>query len=114
MCSSIDCFWNAVENWCRTSPKPLIRVEASEGNWPVVRTGTVSDFFRGSSIDFVWEGDSEPHPLDLGGCAFRTLIIPVSLAEADVVRRFNLVCEESDDSTTWFVFTELRDFGKSN
>jgi hypothetical protein len=114
MCSSIDSFWSAVGNWCRANPKPLIRVEASDGNWPAVRTGTVSEFFRGSSIDFVWEGESEPYTLDLDGCVFRALDIPVSAEEAAIVRSFSLVCDESDDSATRFVFTELRDFGKSN
>ncbi len=114
MCSSTESFWNAVENWGRVSPKPRIRVEASDSNWPRVRTGTVVGVVRGSSIDFVWEGESEPRPLDLGGCAFRALVIPISLEESGVIRRFSLLCEEEDDSTTRFVFTELRDFGKPN
>jgi hypothetical protein len=114
MCSSTESFWNAVDSWGRANPKPLIRVEGSDGNWPVVRTGRVFSFTHGLAIDFIWEGESEPQPLDLSGCTFRVLVIPTSLEESGIVRRFSLICDEPDDTTTRFVFTELRDFGKPN
>jgi hypothetical protein len=115
MRSSTDSFWNAVEYWYSTNPKPRIRVEGADTNWPaLLQTGIVDGFVRGESIDFIWEGALEPCTLVLSRCVLRAIDIPRSVEEADVVRHFALLCDEPDDATTRFVFTELRDFGKSN
>jgi len=115
MRSSTDSFWNAVENWYRSNPKPRIRVEGADANWPALHEiGIVDGLVRGESIDFIWEGHSEPCKLVLSRCVLRAIEIPHSAEEADVVRRFILACDELDDATTRFVFTELRDFGKPN
>lgn len=113
--SSTDSFWNAVEKWHSAIPKPLIRVEGSDSNWPaLLAEGTVESFVRDKSIDFLWTGNPEPCTLDLSRCALRVVRIPLSLEESDVAARFSLACEEPDDSTTCFVFAELRGFGKPN
>ncbi len=115
MRSPTESFWDAVENWHRSSPRIRIRVEGADANWPaLLETGIVDGFVRGKSIDFIWDGRSEPLTLDLSRCALRAIAIPSSVEEADVARRFSLACDEPDDATTRFIFTELRDFGRPN
>lgn len=114
MHSSTESFWNAVEKWRTSSPKPLIRVEGRGGNWDIFSiTGTVRGFVRDDFIDFIRE-DGTLCPIDLRRCKLRVVTIPKELGKMEAVARFTVGCEEDDGSTTRFVFTELRDFGEPN
>jgi len=118
-----DRFWKQVGIWRDSKPKPTIVLEVSGGlgNWPLaVFRGTIRDFVSGRSIEFLTEG-GELRRLDLRGCSVqvseRTKPKPDSELEAwNFVVSFKVLCpaarEEDDDGI--LVFTELRDFGKTN
>ena len=92
MCSSTDSFWNAVEKWSTSKPKPLIRVEGRSDNWDIFSiTGTVRGFIRDDFIDLIRE-DGALCPIDLRRCELRVVTIPQDLKEMEAVARFTVGC----------------------
>jgi hypothetical protein len=111
-------FWNSVERWHGSNPKPSIAVERSAAgdNWPEAFKATVHAFSQeNKSVSFKLE-TGEVRDFDLRRFNIRGWSAPRpgrDLAEWNTVKSFRLFRESEeffDDEV--FVFTEFRELGR--